>query len=1110
RDLLEPYRGQRQMCISYRYNNILKAYDRFYEDKKIYKKTIERKKHAEWKEILQKQTKPKKIHTAEQLRERNIGFLLYIGVLLLLIGGLFVATSNWDTMAGWMKACSTFFVSFLFYGFAVFAKRIVKIEKTAFAFFVLGSFFLPIGILSVSWFELLGHFLSFRGEGNFLLGVLGSLLLIPIYYYLANLLHSRFFRVVTLVTISCMTAFLLLSFHFTKDLFFFCFIAYNCCLLLILSKWKEKYLVKKFNKEMPIYTQIHLILTTICLLFFYNGAVFQGINFLLLSALYIGILFETKYKQYHVFVTLMVVIGSYRIFTTDLFYNWSPVLLAVVALCIMVFGSVISKVIEWGRVWEITSIVVIALTFLYSQLYNTELIFKGSVMLPITYLLIACQFIYLANRSTYRIYTYLPAVFIGLSFWQFALKMNIVDSIKLALITIYSIGIILLFLLGFCNQLPVLKKIKYSSATFGLAIMMVVAYYSGIFYFGDWFVGCLFLLLTASFILVKKARWPVFYLAALRYLIPFCLAAAYLAFSQSIIFFESKGISFNLAISSVLLLASTFFFKKDVVLKQTSFYIGQGIYILAIFLSIIFPLFGEWTRTGIYAVGLFVFIQFYKVRKKELIVWLISIVAVMTYLALISDLFAYSSIIQWKFHLYGWLVLFALQWVLKEHDFKRTFFILGHLYLLLSISIDYTVNGREMHLHFLYALCMYIISVIIVKNKWGIIVFQYASYSSFFLFIANTLSAEFAGGDSFSQAFLFTSILLFLVYILLHKVAKKAIIYFFIPFSLIGISCWMITSVFSTSTYIVLLIYLAIYFIFTYVSKMHYFSIAGLIQLVASTELFIYSTNIMEIDQFLLYSVIGVLLVFIGSFAYNTIYYFAGKIEGSYLDFYSLTGILVFAYLYAIHLDSVWAKVLPGIFIAVTLFIQKRRVPQKIAWLPVLGAVIYLLQPYYSVIDQLPIPLYFSKESIVLPWLLLVIISKKIVAKTYMPIINRIEWGVLILVASLLIMDALQTSTIMDALIIGSLSVLSVISGFYFKYKSYFFVGVTVLLLNVMLQTKSYWGSFPWWAYLLIAGSILILVASFYEMQKQKSDKKMVLKIVKWKNHIKNTLAKWQ
>src|SRR5699024_11374375 len=54
-----------------------------------------------------------------------------------------------------------------------------------------------------------------------------------------------------------------------------------------------------------------------------------------------------------------------------------------------------------------------------------------------------------------------------------------------------------------------------------------------------------------------------------------------------------------------------------------------------------------------------------------------------------------------------------------------------------------------------------------------------------------------------------------------------------------------------------------------------------------------------------------------------------------------------------------------------------------------------------------------------------------------------------------------------------------------YQQKSFFFVGAGVLLLNVFLQTRPFWGALPWWAYLLIAGALLITVASYNERSEE-------------------------
>jgi hypothetical protein len=82
--------------------------------------------------------------------------------------------------------------------------------------------------------------------------------------------------------------------------------------------------------------------------------------------------------------------------------------------------------------------------------------------------------------------------------------------------------------------------------------------------------------------------------------------------------------------------------------------------------------------------------------------------------------------------------------------------------------------------------------------------------------------------------------------------------------------------------------------------------------------------------------------------------------------------------------------------------------------------------------------------------------------------------------------DAMFSYKIADAVILGSLAVLSILYGFLSRQKSYFFSGLIVLMVNVFVQTRPYWGNMPWWVYLLIAGILLIGFAGYHEFKKQK------------------------
>lgn len=230
---------------------------------------------------------------------------------------------------------------------------------------------------------------------------------------------------------------------------------------------------------------------------------------------------------------------------------------------------------------------------------------------------------------------------------------------------------------------------------------------------------------------------------------------------------------------------------------------------------------------------------------------------------------------------------------------------------------------------------------------------------------------------------------------------------------------------------------------------------------------------------------------------------------GKKADSYTFISLLFLFTAYLHPAAALWAEVLPGLMISAFLFLQNGRVASKYNKLPGLLAGAVLLEPYYSVLRNIDMPDLFTREAYVLPLILLIIFVRRVLKGQYLKLTNRIQWAVLIAVSLLLIQDGLASNTVYDALIVGTLSLISILAGTLLRIKSYFFVGSGVLLLNVLLQTRPYWGNLPWWAYLLIAGSILISAASYNEWQKQKTADGKEPLLSKWKNSIMNRLKDW-
>ena len=94
---------------------------------------------------------------------------------------------------------------------------------------------------------------------------------------------------------------------------------------------------------------------------------------------------------------------------------------------------------------------------------------------------------------------------------------------------------------------------------------------------------------------------------------------------------------------------------------------------------------------------------------------------------------------------------------------------------------------------------------------------------------------------------------------------------------------------------------------------------------------------------------------------------------------------------------------------------------------------------------------------------------------------NRIE-GVIL---SLMFVMFIFNINLQVGLTLGIISVLSIIIGLVFKYKSYNITGYVTLVLTVIIQTFELWGKMPWWVYLLITGIILVVLAALRESKKK-------------------------
>lgn len=1104
------------------YEKTMSAYNQFYADieEKVVQQRLEAAKEKLIKDSLPqvKKLEEKKL-SPEQIKERNISWLLNLGVILLLIGGLFVATSNWETMSNWMKSGAIAFVSLLFYGISYLSRKIIKIERTSFAFLVLGSLFLPIFVLSIGWFELLGPYFSFYGEGRFILGAAGSFLLIPVYLLFAKKFQSRLFVWFSFISLSACIAYFLAALQLERDGFYLGMMLYNTILIVCFHRMKNRDNLKLFTKELVYFAQVSLILSTFLMLVFFNSHVLYSVNILLTAAVYLSMVYVTGRREFHFVFSVMVVYGAYQLIEHSALEAIGPVCYVLIGACFLAVPKFMDSDYQWEKVFRFTSAAVSCLAFLYISVEG--ILFRmnePSLALLLAYIIIAFQFTYLANVMKQRLFAYLSPIFFVSALYEVVMILDKAFEFNHLTLPVFMIGFVLFVTFGYALKLPLLKVIVESSRDVSLVVMLLSILFG--FATFTWLdTGMMFMLLSVVLILANRVEIRSFYTHGIPWGIPLSFGLGFFVFGEemrnSFSFYEENlGMAMNAVLGSLSLLPLSYIWKikQKQLFKKKAFFMAQIFYTFAVFAAIVLPINEVWIRPAILLAGVGMYTAFYFATKYKWVPFIVASVSLMTYFSVLFALYLKHFKPEWfiqnQIVLGAFLLLVVSYFLLtKEQRFAKGFAWIGHVYLPFALLLTLAIYREKSIWSFLIALAAYWISYKVSQREWKVNVFLYSSFLALF-FSFTTGIYHFYSGNFIDYAFMLTSGVIFLFWFTAKSADKRRTVFFFIPFSLVGILSFVVTYPFGWLSFILMVLYTMGLILFLHKIKKDIFVAMPLFLLFIGTEWFLFISGIDSSVRILLAGGFGIGLASCGQLLYQKLFSREGKLVK--FDSYTVAAFLFLLAMFALQTEALWTQILPGLLLSISFYMQRHRVISNISWIPMIVASIQLLQPYYTVLERVNIPELIETELNVLPFIAVIIYARICLNDKYRNITSVLQWVILVIVSFELIADGLSSSTIYDAIILGSLSIVSLLAGMFLRVKSYFFVGSGVLLLNVMLQTRPYWGNLPWWAYLLIAGTVLIAVASYNEWHKQKIAKGEETLLAKWKKYVMNKLKEWK
>lgn len=302
------------------------------------------------------------------------GILMMVGAVFIVLSGLIFATAAWEILPALARIIVMFSFSAFFIGLSAFAEKKLKIHKTALSFFFIGSVFIPISILAIGFFRLMGDWFSLYGNGRYLLLLTGFAalfiaMLIGISWY-----SQKLFSVVAWGSLSAMIICLAKSFYLSADVFSLVMAIY-CAFPIIFGK---KIAAVNASEKVMIFTsfaETFAIINTSAVAFFciiFSGmGITSGAASIIFACLFLSGMFNEKTKALGGGIPFMLfsMLGAIRVFSPDGFNGILAVVAAVSAVfAVMGMMNIISDKLR--KVLNLASSAIVFINVITTMIYS--------------------------------------------------------------------------------------------------------------------------------------------------------------------------------------------------------------------------------------------------------------------------------------------------------------------------------------------------------------------------------------------------------------------------------------------------------------------------------------------------------------------------------------------------------------------------------------------------------------------------------------------------------------------------------------------------------------------------------------------------------------------
>lgn len=207
-----------------------------------------------------------------ELEQKNTAVLI-VGSVLIVLAAIVFLTTAWNSISNVAKTIILFLFVGIFLGASKIAKDKFQLEKASKTFFYIAMAYIPICVLAVSIFGLMGHYLSINGEGKYLYLCVSTILLAMLYYFVSKKTNNMY--LIYGSALSQLLSVILFSLLFEERIFLVCInlLLYNILLILL----TKDIIFKK------IYNIIPIIISVITLFGIFDITTYSILSYILIA-----------------------------------------------------------------------------------------------------------------------------------------------------------------------------------------------------------------------------------------------------------------------------------------------------------------------------------------------------------------------------------------------------------------------------------------------------------------------------------------------------------------------------------------------------------------------------------------------------------------------------------------------------------------------------------------------------------------------------------------------------------------------------------------------------------------------------------------------------------